>query len=344
MKKITVIGAGYMGSAITYPLSDNNFDVSLCGTWLDDEIISSSKASIHPKLKKPINKNVKLFYWTEIDKALMDSEIIFIGVTSEGFIEIFKKILENIKKECTFLTLTKGFIKYKNKIYRISEIAETLFKDKFKNIIFKWCSIGGPVKAVELANFIPTVSIYGINNESLRNLAISFSTDYYEVFTISDFKGVEISSALKNIYSASIGIIDGLYINDNKDSYHNFSSWIFSQAIKEMAKISVVFGASEKTVFDFAGIGDLYVTSQSGRNRRLGELIGKGFKADEAYNLMLKEGEVAEGFNTLKLGFKWIKDKNKDLLIKLPLLQAIYSIITENKNPYYLLKSLFKKI
>ena len=96
-----------------------------------------------------------------------------------------------------FLALTKGFAEYKDKIYRISEIAEVLFKDKFKDSIFKWCSIGGPVKAVELANFIPTVSIYGVNNENLKDLAISFSTDYYEVFTISDFKGVEISSALK---------------------------------------------------------------------------------------------------------------------------------------------------
>jgi len=102
MKNITVAGAGYVDSAIAYPLSDNDFDVSLCGTWLDDEIISNSKAGIHPKLKKLLNKNVKLFYWTEINKALMDSEIIFIAVTSEGFIEIFKKILENITKDCVF--------------------------------------------------------------------------------------------------------------------------------------------------------------------------------------------------------------------------------------------------
>ena len=76
-----------------------------------------------------------------------------------------------------FLALTKEFAEYKNKIYRISEIAEVLFKDKFKDSIFKWCSIGGPVKAVELANFIPTVSIYGVNNENLKDLATSFSTD-----------------------------------------------------------------------------------------------------------------------------------------------------------------------
>ena len=43
MKKITVARAGYTGSAIIYPLSDNDFDVSLCRTWLDDEIISNSK-------------------------------------------------------------------------------------------------------------------------------------------------------------------------------------------------------------------------------------------------------------------------------------------------------------
>ena len=61
-------------------------------------------------------------------------------------------------------------------------------------------------------------------------------------------------------------------------------------------------------------------------------------------SLCLKKGEVAEGFNTLRLGFKWIKDNNEDLLIKLPLLQTLHIILIENNDSYSLLKNLFKKI
>ena len=46
--RAAVIGAGYMGSAITFPLSVNNIEVNLWGTWLDDKIISSSLAGYHP--------------------------------------------------------------------------------------------------------------------------------------------------------------------------------------------------------------------------------------------------------------------------------------------------------
>ena len=50
--KAAVIGAGYMGSAITFPLSANNIEVNLWGTWLDDKIIGISLAGFHPA-KKP---------------------------------------------------------------------------------------------------------------------------------------------------------------------------------------------------------------------------------------------------------------------------------------------------
>ncbi len=56
--KAAVIGAGYMGSAITFPLSANNIEVNLWGTWLDDKIIESSLAGFHPKLKKALPPSV----------------------------------------------------------------------------------------------------------------------------------------------------------------------------------------------------------------------------------------------------------------------------------------------
>ena len=41
MKKILVLGAGAMGSAFTVPCVDNNNDVTLIGTHLEDEAIES---------------------------------------------------------------------------------------------------------------------------------------------------------------------------------------------------------------------------------------------------------------------------------------------------------------
>ena len=43
MKRILVLGAGAMGSAFTVPCLDNNNDVVLVGTHLEDESIENIK-------------------------------------------------------------------------------------------------------------------------------------------------------------------------------------------------------------------------------------------------------------------------------------------------------------
>ena len=50
LKKAAILGAGYMGSAITFPLADNGIKINLWGTWLDDAIIDSCRKEYHPKL------------------------------------------------------------------------------------------------------------------------------------------------------------------------------------------------------------------------------------------------------------------------------------------------------
>ena len=60
MKKILIIGAGAMGSAFTVPCVDNNNEVTLVGTHLENELITSIKKNkkFHPSLKI----NLFLFY------------------------------------------------------------------------------------------------------------------------------------------------------------------------------------------------------------------------------------------------------------------------------------------
>ena len=48
MKKILIIGAGAMGSAFTVPCVDNNNEVTLVGTHIENELITSIKKNKHP--------------------------------------------------------------------------------------------------------------------------------------------------------------------------------------------------------------------------------------------------------------------------------------------------------
>ena len=340
MKKIAVLGAGYMGSAITFPLAQNNLDINLWGTWLDDSIINACNKGVHPKLKKKLPGSVKLYHSPDLKKAIADVDIIFIGISSDGFLEVFEKVLEITRKNYYFFALTKGFIDYNKKIHRTSKIAEEFFNKKFGSSEFNWASIGGPVKAVEICRFIPTISIYGSKNREMKKMAGLFSTENYRIITTEDVAGLELCSAFKNVYSMAMGMLDGIYRPENDGMYHNFSSLVFNQSTIEISRIVKKAGGDPDTVSNFAGIGDLYTTSQSGRNRLFGELLGKGAAPPEVYKKMLGSGQLAEGYHTLKHGMQWLNGLGFKVADELPLFNITYDIIFNNKNPLDQLKTL----
>jgi glycerol-3-phosphate dehydrogenase (NAD(P)+) len=334
MLKAAVLGAGYMGSAITYPLAENRIKVNLWGTWLDDEIIKSSLAGYHPKLKKPLPDTVTPMYSDRLAAAVKDVDIIFIAVLSDGFVNVFNMLLDEIeKKDYYFFKLTKGIVQYDNKIVRASQAAQDMFEKKFPGTDFKWATIGGPVKANELSDKIPTASIYALNKSMPKDIPFGFSTGFYPVTITDDIPGVEVSSSFKNVYSIAVGICDGLFKALRQGMYHNFSAFVFNQAMAEMSKIAVAAGGRADTVFGLAGIGDFYVASLSGRNARYGEFVGKGEDPGDIFNKMFTAGEVAEGYYALKLGVEWIRSLGMDLSKDLPLLYYLYGIVFEDKEP-----------
>jgi glycerol-3-phosphate dehydrogenase (NAD(P)+) len=322
--KIAVLGAGYMGSAITFPLAENGMDVRLWGTWLDDEIIQSCRAGVHPKLKKRLPESVALFSSSELEACLDSVDCVILAVTSEGFPAVFDKLLPLLSESMFLMTVTKGFVAWHGRVERVSAWALERSRHRFPDAGVRWASIGGPVKAVELASHVPTASVYGVRGP--EGLPWSFSTDTYRVHLCRDVAGVELCSALKNIYALVLGICDGQSSGaDGKRD--NLKALLFSRAVEEMAAVVEAFGGRRDTVTGLAGVGDLYVTAQSGRNRRFGELVGRDMKPREAYQRMLDEGEVAEGYRTLELALRFLRQPKKLEIGSLPLLAALERIV-----------------
>ena len=353
MQKAAVLGAGYMGSAITFPLSDNKIKVSLWGTWLDDKLIEGSEKGNHPKLKKPLNPGVSCFYSKDLKRAIKDTDIIFIGVASEGFVNIFELLIDNIDpdRDYIFLKLTKGLVEYEGEIMRSSEAAKLIYYKKFpdrensqnKAHIFKITSIGGPVRALDLANRTPSASVYGIQDEQIKKLLKRFSTDYYRIFPVNDYAGVEICSTFKNIYSIAAGICDGLFKINLEGLYHNVVAFLFNQAVLEIKHIVEIAGGKPQTVFGLAGMGDLHVTSVAGRNRRFGEMVGSGVEPGAAFKKMFDEGEYGEGYMALKLVIPWLSNFDVEPADELPLLNLLNNVVSKGFDPAAQLKAFVSK-
>ncbi len=350
--RASVLGAGYMGSAVTFPLCDAGWEVRLWGTWLDDGIIDRCRHGNHPKLKKRLPERVRLYGSRELKAATEEADILFIAVASEGFMPVFERYLAETAgargasytkrtRAGVVCALTKGFVRYGSSVCRISDAAEKIYGDKFgaskgtgasgeigASSGLRWIAVGGPVKAVELSGRVPTATVYASGDPDLKKTAAALATDYYRICVSEDICGVELSAALKNIYAMGVGICDGMYrASGYKGLCHNYKALLFNQALREMALLVQAAGGRRETVFNLAGIGDLYVTSASGRNGRFGAFVGSGIPAREAYDMMVGQGEYVEGYNTLKLGYELAQSFGTFVMKDLRLMEALHDII-----------------
>jgi glycerol-3-phosphate dehydrogenase (NAD(P)+) len=322
-----------MGSAITYPLSENGVRVRLWGTWLDDELVEAARKGNHPKLGTPLPRGVSLFFAPQLAEALDGADFILVAVTSEGFLQVYERAAGLLEHALPVFGLTKGFVEREGRVLSVSEGALELFRERFDDEEFLWVSVGGPVKAVELSRRIPTATVFGYDDVRLRQLFDSFPTSYYRVFSVRDIRGVELCSALKNVYAIGMGICDGLYEAEGTAYYHNFKAFLFNQAIGEMARLVEEFGGVRDTAFDLAGVGDLFVTSASGRNGIFGRRIGSGGSPEKEYRSMFEAGEVAEGYHTLDLFRKFMGQRTEVGDEGFPLLNAVHRVVFGESSP-----------
>lgn len=339
MARIAVLGAGYMGGAVTFPLAERGHEVRLWGTWLDDELVRASRAGRHPRLKRALPPSVQVLDSTELAQALDGTQAVFIAIASEGFVPVFERLLPHIGPDTPLFCLTKGFIRAQGealesagRILRASEAASAMCTRAFGRPAARWASIGGPVKAVELADGIPTGSVYGLSDPSMAALVASFRTSTYRTIPSTDVTGIELCASLKNAYAIALGICDGMYAGQPGRFYDNAKAFLLAASVQEMGEIVEAAGGSRESVAGLPGAGDLYVTAQSGRNRKFGEMIGSGIPAGEAYRQMNAAGEIAEGYHALLHGNVYLGQLDGGLLGRLPVFRALHSMVCRGES------------
>ena len=112
MSKIVIIGAGAMGSAFALPCLDNNIDINIVGTHLENDFINQLKRNdnLHPGLNTKIPQEINIFKFEKFDQLLKSNvDLIVLGVSSKG-IEWVADQLSRIYKESKIpklLMLTK---------------------------------------------------------------------------------------------------------------------------------------------------------------------------------------------------------------------------------------------
>ena len=314
MSKILILGAGAMGSAFSFPCTDNKNTVTLSDPYsnlLIKKIVSKKK--FHPALKLNLPKKLIIKrYSNELLEKKWD--LVVIAVSSPG-IEFIGSKLKKMKYSNSILVLTKGlhYQKDKNKIFTMSEQLKKFAKKSNISVL------KGPCLAIELANKIKTRAVIANRNiNKAKSIGKLISTNYYKFDYSTDVKGVEICSAIKNIYSMIIGSSEG----------YNTASNLFRNSVLEMVYLSKFFKGKEKTVFGLAGLGDLYVSAIGGRNSKMGKYLGKGFTYKRAKKKFMPKDTIEAAQLAFNISPYILKKINKK---KIPLMVNLLKAICKNK-------------
>ena len=72
MSKIVIIGAGAMGTAFALPCLDNNHDVNIVGTHLENDFLDqlNKNNNLHPGLNTKIPKEIKIHKFEKFDELI----------------------------------------------------------------------------------------------------------------------------------------------------------------------------------------------------------------------------------------------------------------------------------
>ena len=338
MAKIVIIGAGAMGSAFALPCLDNNHDTSIVGTHLENDFIEQLKNNnnLHPGLNTQIPQEVKIFKFDKFEELLKSNvDLIVLGISSKG-IEWVSDQLSKLYKDTAIpklLMLTKGLSIYNNKYELLVDKLERLLEDRgIKKTIIS--AVGGPCLAAGLANRVhSSVVIANKDIQTAKKIADMLNTNYYHTSHSDDLNGVEVSAAIKNIFSMAVGAAKGLcsqnVSNDIREkNYLNTASALIKQSIHEMEIFVEHLHGKKETVKGLAGLGDLYVSSGGGRNAKMGSYIGEGLTFSEAKKTKMEKVTVEGADLAKEIAKKVNEDFDKK---KLPLMLAMINAIVEDK-------------
>ena len=312
--RIAIIGDGGWGTTLAVLLAKKGYDLTLWGAF-KGYTETMIKTRVNPKFLPGIKIPSQIKITSDIKKAVTDKEIIVLAVPSQYTRLTLKKMVGNFTKKTIFLSVTKGIEVGSSK--RISEVVQAELGP------VRLAVLSGPTIASEVANQIPTTAVVASTDQGIRKIIQTvFSTKRFRVYTNSDVVGVELGGSLKNVIAIACGVSDGLGFGTNTKAA------ILTRGIAEISRLGIAMGAKLKTFSGISGLGDLVTTciSTQSRNRRVGELIGRGKNLKEICQHMQM---VAEGVPTAKSAYA-LSLKFK---IDMPIVKEVYQLLYKHKSP-----------
>ncbi len=310
-KKVFVIGCGRWGTFIAWYLDKMGHEVYLYGREKSSnmqELISTRK-----------NQYLALadsVHLTTTYEEIQSADYIIISVGAQGLQRVVNDMVERGMKDKIIVLCMKGIEIETGR--RLSQVASDTLDNS--NHIAVWL---GPGHVQEFYRGVPNCMVIDSVEELVKDELIrSFSSELIRFYYGTDLIGNEVGAAAKNVIGIAAGMLEGADLSSLKGA-------LMARGTSEIARLIVAMGGNASTVYGLCHLGDYEATLFSEHSHNLS--YGKSIVQGKAYH------ELAEGYYTVKA----IRKLGKAYGVELPICEAIYQILYEDKEPRSMLKILF---
>lgn len=323
LMKISILGTGAFGMALASVFHDNKCSVKM---WTNNEdemnmLLSKRKSD---KIDYDIPSDIVIS--TDMEEVVNDTDIIVMAVPAK-YVGDTSKVLNKYYKKSQVICIASKGIEQNSCLFLYDVIRNNI---NTPNIGV----ISGGTFAVDIIKKVPVgFSLASRSNYSNEIITKAMENNYVKLRHTRDIIGTEICGSIKNVIAIAAGMLDGM-------GYPISTSTMFiTESLHDIKALIKALGGDKNTILSFAGFGDILLTCTSvkSRNYTLGRLIGEGKSKEEVDNYI--ESTTIEGLYTLYSIKKLLRNKK----IKMPIINLIYDIIVNEKEPSNLAKFLIEK-
>lgn len=313
MERVAVLGDGAWGTALSMVLVERGAAV-IQWSWSAERATelqtSRQNRKYLPGYKMPDRVTV-----THDPAAFGHADLVVCAVPSRYLREVLTNLAPHFGRGRPFVSATKGLEFPSHK--RATEILREVLGNRPLAVV------SGPSHAEEVVEHMPTAVVAASADMGLAlRVQDLLTTERFRVYTSSDVAGVELGGALKNVLAIAGGMVDGLQLGDNAKAA------LLTRGQAEMARLGVALGGRRDTFNGLSGIGDLVVSciSRHGRNRLVGERIGRGEKLEQ---VLASIPGVPEGVLTCRA----VRILAQETGVEMPISNEIHAVLYEGKDP-----------
>jgi glycerol-3-phosphate dehydrogenase (NAD(P)+) len=313
-ERVAIVGDGAMATVCAILLTQGGHEVTLWGVF-EESITRLMQSRENQKLLPGIKVPPNVRLTANDSECFTDCTLILSAVPTQYMRGVWKRLGHRAPAGVPIVSVAKG-IENDTLLRPTQIIGDVVGRGR------SLAALSGPNIAAELARYLPATAVAASEDEDLAaRVQAAFSTQWFRIYTNSDVIGTELAGATKNVIAIAAGILDGLAAGNNAKAA------LVTRGLVEITRLGVAMGALETTFNGLAGMGDLVTTcvSPEGRNRTVGEQIGKGRKLAD---VLEKMDSVAEGVPTTKS----VRQLSHQYNVEMPITEAVHAVLFEGKD------------